>query len=144
MSEAGIPFPSRGLSSQSRRDCVPYLLHRTHRRKTRSNSIKSHPISRRTKNPKREDPWRFCSGSAAGFRTAGILPSSWERGGSTHRLFVKSVGIWFGATTLPVVAEGAPRMYGHLRRIFCNHRIVVAPNIRVATDRGSVTASSRR
>jgi hypothetical protein len=43
-----------------------------------------------------------------------------------------------------VVAEGAPRMYGSLPRIFCNHRIVVAPNIRVVTVPGVKTASSRR
>jgi hypothetical protein len=34
-------------------------------------------------------------------------------------------------------------MYGHLLRIFCNHRIVVAPNIRVVTVPGVKTASSR-
>jgi hypothetical protein len=35
-------------------------------------------------------------------------------------------------------------MHGHLPRIFCNHRIVVAPNIRVVTVPGVKTASSRR
>jgi hypothetical protein len=35
-------------------------------------------------------------------------------------------------------------MHGHLPRIFCNHRMVVAPNIRVVTVPGVKTASSRR
>jgi hypothetical protein len=43
-----------------------------------------------------------------------------------------------------VVAEGPPRMHGHLPRIFRNHRIVVAPNIRGVTVPGVKTASSRR
>jgi hypothetical protein len=43
-----------------------------------------------------------------------------------------------------VVAEGAPRMHGHLPRIFRKHRIVVAPNIRGVTVPGVKTASSRR
>jgi hypothetical protein len=50
--------------------------------------------------------------------------------------------VWSHDTS--VVAEGAPRMYGHLPRIFRNHRIVVAPNIRVVTVPGVKTASSRR
>jgi hypothetical protein len=35
-------------------------------------------------------------------------------------------------------------MHGNLPGIFCNHRIVVAPNIRVVTVPGVKTSSSRR
>jgi hypothetical protein len=86
ISQVFIPIP-KGLRPRTPLgfSACPYRLHRTHRRKTRSKSIKSHPISRRAKNPKREDPWRLCSGIAADvWPSSPHLPQPQDCGCSEH------------------------------------------------------------